>query len=208
MQQNEKKLVNALLSAAMVLGSLAGSVVVYAEDMAGQETAEAQGENGWEYKEAELTILVDPDTPKEGYEAVFELCEEKTGIHIETEIQVKVSNYLNESKENAGLWIGMVDEKLHRITVVDTYIPPDNKRQKNNVTMGKQGVRDYIKDITTKTNGLLQYVGEWHTHTIGNGTPSSIDLKTFAETKPSNIAFLMTIFAPLKTRHWVIQEKE
>ncbi|MBM6751637.1 Mov34/MPN/PAD-1 family protein [Mediterraneibacter glycyrrhizinilyticus] len=129
-------------------------------------------------------------------------------IHIETEIQDKVSNYLNESKENAGLWIGMVDEKLHRITVVDTYIPPDNKRQKNKITMGKQGVREYIKDITTKTNGLLQYVGEWHTHAIGNGTPSSIDLKTFAETKPSNIAFLMTIFAPLKIRHWVIQEKE
>ena len=84
----KRKLVNALLSAAMVLGSLAGSAVVYAEDTAGQETAEAQGENGWEYKEAELTILVDPDTPKEGYEAVFELCEEKTGIHIETETRV------------------------------------------------------------------------------------------------------------------------
>lgn len=80
-------------------------------------------------------------------------------IHIETEIQDKVGNYLNESKENAGLWIGMVDEKLRRITVVDTYIPPDNKRQKNNVTMGKQGVMEYIKGIVTKTNGLLQYVG-------------------------------------------------
>ena len=112
----KRKLVSVLLCAAMVGTTLAGATTVFAEEEAATEEAAAEettddaateeeateetteeateeeasdegGEKEWEYKEAELTFLIDPDTPSQGYQAVFDLCEEKTGIHIETEIR-------------------------------------------------------------------------------------------------------------------------
>ena len=56
------------------------------------------GEKEWEYKEAELTFLIDPDTATAGYQAVFDLCEEKTGIHIETEIRASGGDGDNQVK--------------------------------------------------------------------------------------------------------------
>ena len=100
----KRKLMSLLLCAAMVGSTLAGAVTVFAEeeaaaeetaeteeaadDAAAGETADEGGEKEWEYKEAELTFLVDADTPSAGYQAVLDLCEEKTGIHVELEVRV------------------------------------------------------------------------------------------------------------------------
>ena len=83
----KRKLISALICAAMLGSTLAGTVNVFAEEEEKTETAEDSGEKEWEYKEAELTFLIDPDSASAGYQAVFDLCEEKTGIHIETELR-------------------------------------------------------------------------------------------------------------------------
>ena len=63
--------------------------------------------------------------------------------------------------------------------------------------------------LRKKTNGLLRYIGDWHTHISGDASPSQQDLKTFSETQPSEVVFLMTILSPLKTRnHLIIKEKK
>lgn len=72
----KKKTVSVMLCAAMMASMLAGTAV----------TAHAE-ETEWEYKEAELSFLIDPDTAVAGYEAVFALCEEKTGIKINVEMR-------------------------------------------------------------------------------------------------------------------------
>lgn len=86
----KRKLVSVLLCAAMAATTMAGAVTVFA--------GEEGGEKEWEYKEAELTFLIDADTPSAGYQAVFDLCEEKTGIHIETELRVSGGDGDNQVK--------------------------------------------------------------------------------------------------------------
>lgn len=78
----KKKSVSLLLCAAMAATMLTGTASVYAA-----EDEAADGGKEWEYKEAELSFLIDPDTATAGYQAVFDLLEEKTGIHVNVELR-------------------------------------------------------------------------------------------------------------------------
>lgn len=89
----KRKLMSILLCTAMMATTVAGATTVLAE-----EEKKDAGEKEWEYKEAELTLLIDPDTATAGYQAVFDLCEEKTGIHIETEIRASGGDGDNQVK--------------------------------------------------------------------------------------------------------------
>lgn len=89
----KRKLMSILLCTAMTATTVAGATTVLAE-----EEKKDAGEKEWEYKEAELTFLIDPDTASAGYQAAFDLCEEKTGIHIETEIRASGGDGDNQVK--------------------------------------------------------------------------------------------------------------
>ena len=89
----KRKLMSILLCTAMTATTVAGATTVLAE-----EEKKDAGEKEWEYKEAELTFLIDPDTASAGYQAVFDLCEDKTGIHIETEISASGGDGDNQVK--------------------------------------------------------------------------------------------------------------
>ena len=128
-------------------------------------------------------------------------------IHINRSIYQRVQQYSNETQENAGLWIGHIEERIKRITIVDTFIPDDNVRKNASVTMGNKEVNTYLKTLAVKTNGLIKYIGEWHTHTSGDASPSQQDIKTFEETKVNISAFLMTIVSPSNTCNYIIKGK-
>lgn len=129
-------------------------------------------------------------------------------IHISSSLYQRIQKYSNEKLENAGVWIGSIEKKIKRITIVDTFIPEDNERKDNTVEMGKKGVKEYLKSLRTKTNGLLRYIGEWHTHIAGDASPSQKDLKTFSETHPAEDVFLMTILSPSNTRNYLIRREK
>ena len=129
-------------------------------------------------------------------------------IHINRSLYQRVQQYSNENLENAGLWIGCIEERIKRITVIDTFIPDDNIRKNLSVTMGNNSVNAYLKTLDVKTNGLLKYIGEWHTHTLGNAFPSQQDIKTFKETKTNMTAFLMTIVSPSDTHNYIVKGKD
>ena len=129
-------------------------------------------------------------------------------IHIRSSLYQTIHEYSNEKLENAGIWIGNIEKTIKRITIVDTFIPEDNDRKDNTVEMGKSGVKGYLKSLRTKTNGLLRYIGEWHTHIAGDASPSQKDLKTFSETQPSEDVFLMTILSPSNTRNYIIKREK
>ena len=101
-------------------------------------------------------------------------------IHIRSSLYRTIQEYSNEKLENAGIWIGSIEKTIKRITIVDTFIPEDNDRKDNTVEMGKSGVKGYLKSLRAKTNGLLRYIGEWHTHIAGDASPSQRDLKTLS----------------------------
>ena len=129
-------------------------------------------------------------------------------IHINRSLYQRVQQYSNENLENAGLWIGCIEERIKRITVIDTFIPDDNIRKNLSVTMGNNSVNAYLKTLDVKTNGLLKCIGEWHTHTLGNAFPSQQDIKTFKETKTNMTAFLMTIVSPSDTHNYIVKGKD
>ena len=89
----KRKLMSILLCTAMTATTVAGATTVLAE-----EEKKDAGEKEWEYNEADLTFLIYPETASAGYQAVFDLCEEKTGIHIETEIRASGGDGDNQVK--------------------------------------------------------------------------------------------------------------
>ena len=107
-----------------------------------------------------------------------------------------------------GLWIGCIDNNLKRITVVDTYIPPDNLRTENKVIGGVQGVNKIIANCEKRSCGIIRYIGEWHTHPYGRAIPSELDKKTFSEFSKLGKIYLMTILGKSEVGNWVINGEE
>ena len=57
-------------------------------ETSGEGETEGKAEDGqWEYKEATLTASIGTDLAPAGYQAVFDLAEEKLGIHVEVEVR-------------------------------------------------------------------------------------------------------------------------
>jgi hypothetical protein len=70
----------------------------------------------------------------------------------------------------------------HKIAyIVDTIpSPPDSEEWPTLYIRGCRGLSAKVKEIGKKTDGALQYVGEWHSHPAGSTTsPSTDDKKVF-----------------------------
>lgn len=85
---------------------------------------------------------------------------------------------LRESKlpnETGGVLIGSFDLERRIAYVIDTIpSPPDSEEWPTLYIRGSKGLRHQVEKIVQKTDGALQYVGEWHSHPAGCSTlPSS-----------------------------------
>lgn len=125
---------------------------------------------------------------------------------VDKNIKVSISNTainkaketLDEDKENAGIWIGRYCENSNEIVIIDTFISNEHIRNKDEIICGDTDVREYIEKVNKSTNGLIGYIGEWHTHPKGDASPSEKDLNTFSEVRSkiseNNTPMLMSIF--------------
>jgi integrative and conjugative element protein (TIGR02256 family) len=97
-----------------------------------------------------------------------------------------VSKILEDTKqyspyETGGVLIGNISLVNKVISIVDLIDPPEgSKRTKVYFELGVTGLHDKVLDYESKTNGLLTYIGTWHSHPMG-GSASKKDLKTKAE---------------------------
>ena len=81
-------------------------------------------------------------------------------------------------KEYGGVLIGNISLINRTMTVTDILeAPEDSKFSKTLFEIGKRGLRKKVKDVEKKTNGLLTYLGTWHSHPFG-GEASKIDKDT------------------------------
>lgn len=131
--------------------------------------------------------------------------EEGWTIHCPSKMIEWLNRISYERTENMGIWFGHINERLKRFTIVDTYIPEDNKRSGGNVTGGIQRVAEKIKQIKGSTGGMIDYIGEWHTHPNGSIMPSETDYKAFEMVGKGNRPFLMSIIAHNNIGNWVLQ---
>ena len=84
--------------------------------------------------------------------------------------------------ETGGVLIGSIDFEKQIVYVVDTLpSPPDSEEWPSLYIRGRRGLAEKEHAIKVKSDGMLHYVGEWHSHPDGCSTsPSSDDIKVFA----------------------------
>lgn len=82
-------------------------------------------------------------------------------------------------RETGGVFVGAYDMGRKVIYIVDTVpSPPDSDEQPASYVRGFAGLRERLEEISRVTDGMLGYLGEWHSHPDGAGArPSSDDLK-------------------------------
>jgi len=83
--------------------------------------------------------------------------------------------------ETGGVLVGAFDLERRIVYVADVIpSPPDSSEQPVLYIRGCEGLAAHLQDIERKTDGMLQYVGEWHSHPDGISTnPSEDDRKVF-----------------------------
>lgn len=83
--------------------------------------------------------------------------------------------------ETGGVLIGSYDLTRQILYVVDTIAsPPDSEEWPTLYIRGKRGLAPQVDLVRERTDGQLEYVGEWHSHPDGCPClPSENDLKVF-----------------------------
>ncbi len=84
--------------------------------------------------------------------------------------------------ETGGVLLGSYDMERDVLYVVDTLpSPPDSVEKRDLYIRGCEGLREAIDGVVAKTGGMLEYIGEWHSHPLGASTrPSDFDRDAFA----------------------------
>lgn len=84
--------------------------------------------------------------------------------------------------ETGGVLLGSFDLERNIVYIVDTVpSPPDSKEWPTLYIRGCNGLRKRVEEISQATNGMVDYVGEWHSHpSCALTVPSSDDLQVFA----------------------------
>ncbi|MET3650689.1 ThiF family adenylyltransferase [Dyella japonica] len=81
--------------------------------------------------------------------------------------------------ETGGILVGVTDHKARTIYLVDAYHAPlDSVATPREFIRGKEGVADLRLRCVTRTRGMVDYVGDWHSHPRhASARPSQTDLK-------------------------------
>lgn len=117
---------------------------------------------------------------------VYEVSESKFGdwtLYCDSWLLAKISQSRKERlpNETGGVLIGSFDMQRKIVYVVDTILsPPDSQEWPMVYIRGCQGLKNKVERIKETTAGMLDYVGEWHSHPGSGTTPSQDDIKAFS----------------------------
>jgi hypothetical protein len=96
----------------------------------------------------------------------------------------KINNIRNNKlpKETGGVLIGSFDLERRIVYIVDTIpSPPDSEEWPTLYIRGCKGLKKEVEAVNEATMGMLEYVGEWHSHPSGVSTsPSEDDILVFS----------------------------
>ena len=124
-------------------------------------------------------------------------------VYIEPTVKQALNNY-RQSKLNAleagGLLTGyFAEQHLH---IVDVTVPlPKDKRTRTRFYRRDPGHIQQVHKNYKSSNGLLNVLGEWHTHPEKQPSPSSIDIKTWYKIQ-SKRKTLPTVFLIVGIEDW------
>ncbi|OGQ94912.1 MAG: hypothetical protein A2284_18900 [Deltaproteobacteria bacterium RIFOXYA12_FULL_61_11] len=84
--------------------------------------------------------------------------------------------------ETGGVLLGSFDVERSILYIADALpSPPDSEEWPTLYIRGSKGLRDAVDNVQQTTHGMIEYVGEWHSHPRGACTAASHDdLEVFA----------------------------
>ncbi|MGK7898125.1 MAG: Mov34/MPN/PAD-1 family protein [Xenococcus sp. (in: cyanobacteria)] len=112
--------------------------------------------------------------------------------------------------ETGGVLIGSYDFQRKIIYVIDTIAsPPDSIEKPTTYIRGSEGLEDRIQAISQKTAGILEYIGEWHSHPNDcDPSPSQYDRQLFEYMKKdmqvNSLPTLMLIAGSQEKLCWLL----
>lgn len=110
--------------------------------------------------------------------------------------------------ENGGTLYGTINTLMRRIIVTRAEeVPPDSVRARGQFIHGTFGLRERVRKIERRSNGMIEFLGTWHSHPEGGG-PSPIDHATarkFAQLRQTG-PFVMLIALPDGTTRALVEE--
>jgi hypothetical protein len=78
--------------------------------------------------------------------------------------------------ETGGVLLGSVDAERSVIYIVDTVpSPPDSREWPTLYIRGRDGLKPEVDRVEAATGGMLEYIGEWHSHPEGVRAAASED---------------------------------
>jgi len=85
--------------------------------------------------------------------------------------------------ETGGVLLGYHDFNVGAIVLVDALpAPPDSRASPRHFERGIAGLEEAVREVSSRTAGIVGYVGEWHSHPRGHSSaPSRDDLIQLAE---------------------------
>ena len=77
--------------------------------------------------------------------------------------------------------LGSIDVERSVVYIVHTIpSPPDSEEWPRLYVRGRDGLKPQVDQVETATDGMLEYIGEWHSHTTGvRAAASNDDLRVF-----------------------------
>ncbi|WP_432404870.1 Mov34/MPN/PAD-1 family protein [Wukongibacter sp. M2B1] len=90
----------------------------------------------------------------------------------------KINKYrqLNRMYESGGILLGRVKIDYSEYIIDDISEPCSrDRRYRYGFIRNKDKAQKIINEAFDKSNGVIQYLGEWHTHPECNPTPSIVD---------------------------------
>ena len=115
---------------------------------------------------------------------VFKVDIEGWQIHTDEAFVQKVVRYRKNKlpKETGGVLVGGFDQQNRILYLVDVIpSPPDSEEWPTLYIRGRQGLEGAVNQVRERTDGQLQYMGEWHSHPKGHSTEPSNDDKKVLE---------------------------
>ena len=76
--------------------------------------------------------------------------------------------------ETGGVLLGYHDFNIKAVSIVAGLpAPPDSKASRDSFERGVAGLADAVKDAWERTAGMVNYIGEWHSHPPGHSASHS-----------------------------------
>ena len=139
----------------------------------------------------------------------------KTVFQIERRAVARMEKYKQRypwSKEAGGILLGRLVLNERAIIVEDVTVPDRyDIRRRQFFRRSKHRAQICVDSVWRKSKGIVNYLGEWHTHPEDDPSPSSVDLENWRritrEVQCVQDNLIAIIVGRKQMRAWVLNKK-